>query len=85
LHELDGRQLKVQLLLQMLVVPGHAQVRVAANHAIRWRELTQDEVQQRALSRAVGPQDGQSRLQVQAKLQILVQKCLRLGIPAGQV
>ena len=56
----------------MLVVSGHLQMGVTADHSLGGRQVSVDQLQQRGLARPVGPHQREPGVQVHAELQVLV-------------
>ena len=71
---LDRGQLKVELVVQVLVVAGKAQVAVAADLARGGLELADEQLEQRRLAGTVGADKREPRVEVQTKVEVLGQE-----------
>ena len=69
-HELQGGQLGIQQLGEVLVVVPDLQVVVSLDHAVQRLERAQHELEQRALARAVGAHDRDPAVQVHAQVHL---------------
>ena len=67
------------------MVSPDLQVRIPPHHALGRHHFTADELEQRGLSGTVGPHQRQPRVQVEAKLEVLVDKRRSVAVSKAYV
>ena len=71
-HVVHGGQVEVDLLGEVLMVAADLEMRVAAYLALGGQELAVDELEERGLAGAVGSDEGDARVQIDAEVERLV-------------